>query len=138
MVMGNQAPQGLFGAILPGNALLDMLRFDKYPYPDQYIAEWGSPQDPKDFDVLRAYSPLHNINNKKTYPATLITQSLTDQSSTPAHSFKMIAELQHSLPKNANPLLMWASDIVDPSKYIETSNVIKQCFVNQVLGLKKV
>ncbi|PWN34698.1 alpha/beta-hydrolase, partial [Meira miltonrushii] len=106
MVMGNQAPQGLFGVLLPNVALLDMLRFDKYPYPDQYIAEWGSPQKPTYFDVLRAYSPLHNVDVKKTYPAILLTQRLNDDSTTPAHSFKMIAELQHSLPKNANPLLM--------------------------------
>lgn len=138
MAVGNQAPQGLFGVLLPSVALLDMLRFDKYPYPDQYIAEWGSPQKPNEFDVLRAYSPLHNINVKKTYPATLLTQRLNDDSTTPAHSFKMIAELQHSLSKNANPLLMNAFEQTDPTLYTEESNVIKQCFVNQILGLKKV
>ncbi|MCO5549709.1 hypothetical protein L7F22_003182 [Adiantum nelumboides] len=136
MVMGNQAPEGLFGVLLPSVAILDMLRFDKYPYPDQYIAEWGSPQDPKYFDVLRSYSPLHNIDNKKTYPATLLTQSLDDDQSTPAHSFKMIAELQHSLPKNANPLLLSVEEYSD-KLYSETTNVLKQCFVNQVLGLSK-
>ncbi|MCO5549710.1 hypothetical protein L7F22_003183 [Adiantum nelumboides] len=136
MVMGNQAPEGLFGVLLPSVAILDMLRFDKYPYSDGYTAEWGSPQKPNDFDVLRAYSPLHNIDAKKTYPAILLSQSLDDGSSAPAHSFKMIAELQHSLPKNPNPLLLSVVEFSD--KYSETSNSIKQCFVNQILGLKRV
>lgn len=146
MVMGNQASPGLFGALLPQMALTDLLRFDKYPYQDQYVSEWGSPGNPVDFDVLHAYSPLHNIpfnplhniDKKKNYPATLLSPVVDDDANSPIHSLKMIAELQHVYPKNTNPLLMHILQDSGSSDYAVRSNVIKQCFVNQVLGLNKV
>ncbi|MCB0624762.1 MAG: S9 family peptidase, partial [Saprospiraceae bacterium] len=60
--------------------------------------------DPKDFDYLIAYSPLHNVM-PTSYPATLITTADHDDRVFPAHSFKFAAELQHQ-QKGELPILI--------------------------------
>jgi prolyl oligopeptidase len=47
-----------------------------------------------DFEVLRAYSPLHNIEAGVAYPAVLVTTADTDDRVVPGHSFKYTAALQ--------------------------------------------
>ncbi len=46
------------------------------------------------FDVLRAYSPYHNIQSGAAYPAILVTTADTDDRVVPGHSFKYTAALQ--------------------------------------------
>src|SRR5438045_8615830 len=70
----NQRPD-LFGAAMPAVGVMDMLRFHKFGFGPQWVGEYGSPDNPEDFSVLREYSPLHNIRKGVKYPATLITTS---------------------------------------------------------------
>ena len=88
----NQRPD-LFGVALPGVGVMDMLRFQKFTIGWNWIADYGSSDQPDEFKVLRSYSPLHNIQSKK-YPATLVYTADHDDRVVPAHSFKYAATLQ--------------------------------------------
>ena len=91
--VANQRPE-LFAAALPAVGVMDMLRFDEFTAGRFWVDDYGSPDDPELFDVLRAYSPLHNIPTTDVYPATLVTTADTDDRVVPGHSFKFAAALQ--------------------------------------------
>ncbi|MGA1357090.1 MAG: prolyl oligopeptidase family serine peptidase [Prochlorothrix sp.] len=84
----------LFGAALPAVGVMDMLRFHRFTIGWAWCAEYGSPDNPEDFPVLYAYSPLHKLKPGTSYPATLITTADHDDRVVPAHSFKFAAALQ--------------------------------------------
>ena len=91
----NQRPD-LFGAAMPAVGVMDMLRFQKFGFGTQWVGEYGSSENPEDFKVLRAYSPLHNIRKGVEYPPTLITTSDHDDRVMPGHSLKYAATLQQA------------------------------------------
>jgi prolyl oligopeptidase len=84
---------------------MDMLRFHKFTIGWNWVADYGSSDDPDEFAALRAYSPLHNITKGVRYPATLITTADHDDRVVPAHSFKYTATLQE-LASPENPVLI--------------------------------
>lgn len=88
-----QRPE-LFAAALPGVAVLDMLRYQKFTIGRAWIPEYGSVDDPAEFRALLAYSPLHQAQTPRSYPATLITTADHDDRVVPAHSYKFAAQLQ--------------------------------------------
>ncbi|HEY3826182.1 MAG TPA: prolyl oligopeptidase family serine peptidase [Bryobacteraceae bacterium] len=90
----NQRPD-LFGAAMPSVGVMDMLRFNKFGFGAQWTGEYGTPENPEDFRILRAYSPLHNIH-KGNYPPTLITTADHDDRVMPGHSLKYAATLQQA------------------------------------------
>jgi prolyl oligopeptidase len=89
-----QRPE-LFAAALPTVGVMDMLRFHLFTIGWAWISEYGSPDDPEDFAVLRDYSPLHSLRPATEYPPTLITTGDHDDRVVPAHSLKFGAQLQH-------------------------------------------
>lgn len=88
-----QRPE-LFGAALPAVGVLDMLRFHRFTIGWAWCSDYGTPEDPEEFQALYAYSPLHNLKPGTAYPATLITTADRDDRVVPAHSFKFAAALQ--------------------------------------------
>jgi prolyl oligopeptidase len=91
----NQRPD-LFGAAMPSVGVMDMLRFQKFGFGAQWTGEYGTPDNPKDFRILRAYSPLHNIRKGTRYPPVLITTADHDDRVMPGHSLKYAATLQQA------------------------------------------
>ena len=86
----------LFGACLAAVGVLDMLRFHKFTIGWAWVSDFGSPDDPEQFQTLLGYSPYHNLHPGTAYPATLITTGDHDDRVFPAHSFKFAAALQHA------------------------------------------
>ena len=90
-----QRPE-LFGAALPAVGVMDMLRFHKFTIGWAWTSDYGSPDDPAMFPVLRAYSPLHNLRPGTHYPATMLTTGDHDDRVVPGHSFKFAAAMQQA------------------------------------------
>ncbi len=84
----------LFAAALPSVGVLDMLRFHKFTIGWAWCSDYGSPENPEEFEALYAYSPLHNLKTGTAYPATMIITADHDDRVVPAHSFKFAAALQ--------------------------------------------
>ena len=84
----------LFAVAMPAVGVMDMLRYDKFTGGKLWATEYGSASDPKQFDYLLRYSPLHNVQPGTCYPATLITTADHDDRVVPSHSFKFAAALQ--------------------------------------------
>ncbi|GGL91350.1 prolyl endopeptidase [Nakamurella endophytica] len=84
----------LWAAALPTVGVLDMLRFHRWTIGRAWTVEYGDPDDPTDFPVLLAYSPLHNVLPGTVYPPTLICTGDHDDRVVPAHSLKFGAQLQ--------------------------------------------
>nr|MDP0505499.1 prolyl oligopeptidase family serine peptidase [Verrucomicrobiota bacterium JB025] len=95
----------LFAAAIPSVGVLDMLRFHKFTIGWAWTKEYGNPDVGKDFKVIRAYSPLHNLKPGTRYPSTMITTGDHDDRVVPAHSFKFAAALQRA-HRGDNPVLI--------------------------------
>ena len=86
----------LFKAAIPQVGVLDMLRYHKFTIGYAWAVEYGSSDNQEHFEFLKKYSPLHNIKDGVSYPATLITTADHDDRVVPAHSFKFAARLQEA------------------------------------------
>ncbi len=84
----------LYGATLPEVGVMDMLRFQKFTIGWGWTSDYGSSDNPDDFKVLYAYSPLHNLKPGTKYPPTMISTADHDDRVMPAHSFKFAATMQ--------------------------------------------
>ena len=102
--VANQRPD-LMNVVVQQAGVMDMLRFHKFTIGWNWIADYGSSDNEAEFKVLRGYSPVHNMREGGTYPATLITTADHDDRVVPAHSFKYAAALQHA-QGGANPVLI--------------------------------
>ncbi len=96
----------LFGAVVAQVGVMDMLRFDKFTIGWAWKEEYGSPSENEvEFRAIYKYSPLHNIGQGVSYPATLIMTGDHDDRVFPAHSFKYAAALQ-AAQTGPNPILI--------------------------------
>jgi prolyl oligopeptidase len=88
--MMTQRPD-LFGAIVCGAPLLDMLRYHKMLVGAWWASEYGSADDAKQFEYLYKYSPYHNVRKGTRYPAVLFVTGDSDTRVDPSHARKMAA-----------------------------------------------
>ncbi|MDQ4103745.1 MAG: prolyl oligopeptidase family serine peptidase [Actinomycetota bacterium] len=97
-VMLTRYPE-LFGAIVAGVPLLDMLRYHKLLAGASWTAEYGNPDDPADREHLLRFSPYHQLRADRRYPPILITTSTRDDRVHPGHARKLVARMrEYGLP----------------------------------------
>jgi prolyl oligopeptidase len=84
----------LFRAVLCIAPLLDMVRYESFDQAMKWRREYGTIEDPEDFQALYAYSPYHHVVDEVDYPATLFVSGDKDDRCNPAHVRKMAALLQ--------------------------------------------
>jgi len=99
-----QRPE-LFVAVVIQVPLLDMLRYHRFLIARLWIPEYGSPDDPKEFAWLRAYSPYHHVRQGTAYPAVLLATAESDTRVDPMHARKMAARLQ-AATSSGKPVLL--------------------------------
>jgi prolyl oligopeptidase len=95
LLMGAMLTQrpDLFGAIVCAVPLLDMKRYHKLLAGASWMEEYGDPDKPEDWDVIKKYSPYHNVKPGVKYPRTLFTSSTRDDRVHPGHARKMVARM---------------------------------------------
>jgi prolyl oligopeptidase len=84
----------LFRAVVCQVPLLDMLRYQNFQIAKLWIPEYGSSDDPKQFEWLYAYSPYHHVKPGEEYPAILFMTADSDTRVDPMHAKKMAALMQ--------------------------------------------
>lgn len=92
-IMLTAYPQ-LFGALVCSVPLLDMSRYHRLLAGASWVAEYGDPDNPGDWEFIKKYSPYHNISADVDYPALLMTSSTRDDRVHPGHARKMTAALE--------------------------------------------
>ena len=96
----------LFGAVLCQVPVIDMLRYHKFSVGRYWVSDYGNAEaNPDHFRFMYAYSPLHNIKDGTSYPATLILAADTDDRVLPAHAKKFAAALQ-AANSGEHPILL--------------------------------
>ena len=84
----------LFGAVSCGVPLLDMRRYTKLSAGYSWIAEYGDPEVPEQWDFVRTFSPYHLLREGVRYPATFIWTATSDDRVGPVQARKMAARME--------------------------------------------
>ncbi|WP_461169971.1 prolyl oligopeptidase family serine peptidase [Arthrobacter sp. Z1-15] len=84
----------LFGAVSCGVPLLDMRRYTKLSAGYSWIAEYGDPDDPKQWEFVKTFSPYHLLKEDADYPPTLIWTATSDDRVGPVQARKMAARMK--------------------------------------------
>jgi prolyl oligopeptidase len=95
----------LFRAAVCSVPLLDMVRYHRFRIAKLWIPEYGSAEDPKQFEWLYAYSPYHHVKEGTLYPAVLFTTAESDSRVDPLHARKMVAAMQ-AATMSERPILL--------------------------------
>ncbi|RJO76641.1 S9 family peptidase [Nocardia panacis] len=92
-VMLTRYPE-LFGAIVCQVPLLDMRRYHLLLAGASWMAEYGDPDNPTEWEYISKYSPYQNVRADAKYPPILLTTSTRDDRVHPGHARKMAALLE--------------------------------------------
>jgi prolyl oligopeptidase len=84
----------LFSAAVCQVPLLDMKRYHKLLAGASWMAEYGDPDSPGEWEFIRTYSPYQNISKSTKYPAVLFLTSTRDDRVHPGHARKMMALME--------------------------------------------
>jgi len=95
----------LFGAVLCGYPLLDMVRYHKFLVARFWVPEYGSTDDPEQFKFIYAYSPYQHVKPGTKYPGVLLISGDSDTRVAPLHARKMAARLQ-AATASGKPVLL--------------------------------
>ncbi|WP_338814865.1 prolyl oligopeptidase family serine peptidase [Bernardetia sp. Wsw4-3y2] len=96
----------LMKVAIPAVGVLDMLRYHTFTAGAGWAYDYGTSEQNKEmFEYIKGYSPVHNVKEGVSYPATLVVTGDHDDRVVPAHSFKFAAELQDK-HKGSNPVMI--------------------------------
>ncbi len=84
----------LFSAAVCQVPLLDMKRYHLLLAGASWMAEYGNPDSPGEWDFIKTYSPYQNIRQTTKYPAVLFMTSTRDDRVHPGHARKMMAMME--------------------------------------------
>lgn len=84
----------LFGAISCGVPLLDMRRYTKLSAGYSWIAEYGDPDNPEEWEFIKTFSPYHLLHDGVEYPDTFIWTATSDDRVGPVQARKMAARME--------------------------------------------
>lgn len=84
----------LFGAVVCQVPLLDMQRYSKLLAGASWMAEYGDPDKPEEWEFIKTFSPYHNVRKETKYPPVLFTTSTRDDRVHPGHARKMMARMR--------------------------------------------
>ncbi len=95
LLMGNMLVRypHLFGAITILVPLLDMKRYSHLLAGASWMAEYGDPDVPEQWEYIRTFSPYHLFDAAASYPPVLLTTSTRDDRVHPGHARKMAAKM---------------------------------------------
>ena len=83
-----------FGALFCTIPLIDMRRYTKLLAGASWMAEYGDPDRPEEWEWLKTYSAYHLAEAGRRYPPILIATTRRDDRVHPGHARKMAAKLQ--------------------------------------------
>ncbi len=83
----------LFNSVICSVPLLDMKRYHRLLAGASWMAEYGDPDMPEEWDWIAKYSPYQNVRPGVRYPEILFTTSTRDDRVHPAHARKMAAKM---------------------------------------------
>lgn len=96
LLVGNMVTRypDLFHAAVCQVPLLDMRRYNKLLAGASWMAEYGNPDKPEDWEFMQAFSPYQNVRADGRYPAVFFTTSTRDDRVHPGHARKMMARMK--------------------------------------------
>lgn len=96
LLVGNMVTlyPGLFKSAVCQVPLLDMQRYNKLLAGASWMAEYGNPDEPKQWDYIKSFSPYHNVKPRVKYSNVLFTTSTRDDRVHPGHARKMMAKME--------------------------------------------
>ena len=83
-----------FGALFCTIPLIDMRRYTKLLAGASWVAEYGDPDDAKEWAFIQKFSAYHLAEAAKAYPPILIATTKADDRVHPGHARKFAAKLQ--------------------------------------------
>jgi prolyl oligopeptidase len=84
----------LFNAVVIQVPLLDMRRYHTLLAGASWMAEYGDPDDPAQWEFIGRYSPYQNVRPGMNYPRVLFTTTTRDDRVHPGHARKMAARME--------------------------------------------
>ncbi|MBG0740775.1 S9 family peptidase [Paeniglutamicibacter antarcticus] len=84
----------LFGAISCGVPLLDMRRYTKLSAGASWVAEYGDPDVPAQWEFIRTFSPYHLLRQGVDYPPVFLWTATSDDRVGPVQARKMAARME--------------------------------------------
>lgn len=96
LLVGNMVTRypDLFSVAVCQVPLLDMRRYHKLLAGASWMAEYGDPDDPKQWEFIQHFSPYQNVSADKKYPSVFFMTSTRDDRVHPGHARKMMALME--------------------------------------------
>jgi prolyl oligopeptidase len=84
----------LYNAVVCQVPLFDMKRYNKLLAGASWMAEYGNPDIPEEWEYISNYSPYQNIKPGMKYPEVFFTTSTRDDRVHPGHARKAVAKME--------------------------------------------